>query len=986
MKKVYWKMKTLNPRQWISVLMVTILTAFQSVAYAQERTVSGTVVDAEDGLGIPGATVLVKGTTSGTTTDFDGNYKLSVPDDAVLVFSFVGYVTVEETVGARSVIDVNLELDVEELQEVVVVGYGAVQKKDVTGVVAKVDEEQFNKGIIASPAELLTGKVAGVSITTSGEPGGAANIRIRGTSSINASSDPLYVIDGVIIDNGGTAGQRNPLNFINTEDIESISVLKDASAAAIYGSRGAKGVVIITTKRSKDGKPQVSYDGYYSVSQFVGEPQIMNADEFRAVVNARYPQYSEDLMSYNTDWVDEVTQTASGMKHAISVSQGGLYLSLMHQTLNGVVRHDKLERNIFNLNYNKAFFDDNMKLNISLKNGFTKNNFGSNQTGTAYDFNPTYPVKSDSSEFGGYFEPRNVGELGTQNPVSQQDLRTNEGRSFRSLGKVEIIANIPWIDGLSWTNNFSFDITSSKNRFFQPLDQFGVFGRGALSYDEAFKSSVIGESFLTYKNSFGNHNAEVVAGYSSQRVWSEGINIFADSLKSDKYTIYDLTQIKRIQTGQYYYENKQESVFGRLNYSYLNKYLVTVNFRLDGSSQFAPANQYVFLPSIALGWRVIDESFASFLNGAFDDFKLRMGYGRLGNQEFDAYLYNTFYYSGTNDARYQFGNDYVTTIRGIAADPGIQWETTETTNIGLDYSLKGGRINGSLEVYQRKTYDLLFRSVIPAGINIGDRVMKNVGAMSNRGIEMELSAVAIDKNDLRWDLAFNVAHNQNEVDEISVGNDFINTGGISGDVGQTIQVIKVGESMNSFYVYEHKMENGLPVNDQGFGTRLDRYVDQNEDGLINENDLVVYNNAFAKVEMGLTSNLSYKNASMSFTMRSKLGNYVYNNVASSKGYFNRMTEFGPNNLHTSVFTTQFNDKQLLSNYYVEDASFLRLDNITLAYTFTQLDFVKIRVYGTAQNVMTITGYSGLDPEVAGGIDNNLYPRSRTFVGGINITF
>lgn len=982
-------MKMNEVRQSIGLWVLALLLLLSGPAMAQERTVSGKITDASDGSGIPGANILVKGTMSGTTSDFDGNYKLSVPEDAILVISFIGYTSAEEVVGSRSVIDVQLDLDIEELQEVVVVGYGAVQKKDMTGVVAQVDSKKFNNGAITSPTELLTGKVAGVSITTSGGIGGAPQVRIRGTSSINASSDPLYVIDGVIIDNGGTAGLRNPLNFINTEDIESITVLKDASAAAIYGSRGAKGVIIITTKRATKGDPQISYDGYYSVSQFLGEPQILSSSQFRSLINSKYPQYSEDLGNANTNWVDEVTQTATGMKHSITIAEGGLYLSLLHHELDGVVRRDHMQRDILNINYNKGYFDDNLKLAVSLKNGFTKNNFGNNQIGAAYDFNPTVPVRSDSSIFGGYYEPRGVGELGVQNPVAQQNLQTNIGRSFRSLGKVELVANIPWIEGLSWTNNVSYDVITSKNRFFQPLNLFGVYGRGSLTYDEALKTSVLAESYATYKKKIGQNNIEVTAGYSAQKFNFESSAFFADSLKDDLYTIYDISQIRNIKTSQGYSETKQESVFGRVNYSFQDKYLATVNFRMDGSSQFGRENRYAFFPSVALGWRLIDEDFAQFLRGTFEDLKFRAGYGKLGNQEFGSYLYETYYYQGTNDARYQFGGDYVTTLRPTAVDPNIRWELTETYNVGLDYTFKGGRFNGSLEVYQRNTDDLLFRTVIPAGINVGDRVLTNVGSMVNKGIEFELSAVVMDKKDFEWSLSFNASHNQNEVTRINGGSDqsgFIQDGGISGDVGQTVQIIAVGQPLKTFHVYEHKMVNGKPVADQGFSSKLDMYVDQNNDGIINENDLVPYHNANPKLEMGLTSNASYKRFNLSFTFRSKIGNYVYNNVASSKGYFNRIKEFGPNNIHTSTFTTLFNDKQLLSSYYVENASFVKLDNITLSYNLPELKKMKVRVYGTAQNVLTITKYSGLDPEVIDGIDNSLYPRSLNLIGGINVTF
>lgn len=983
---------TILSEKALLVLGMVLLLGFQ--VHAQDFTVSGKVVDAEDGTPLPGVNVVEKGTMNGTSTDFDGNYRISVSEGATLVYTFVGYRTQEVPVGSRSVIDISLELDIEELQEVVVVGYGSVQKRDLTGVVAKVEEDEFNKGAITNPAELLAGKAPGVSITTTGGVGNAPQVRIRGASSLTASSDPLYVIDGVIIDNRNTPpGQRNPLNFINTEDIEDITVLKDASAAAIYGSRGAKGVIIITTKRGKEGEPKISYDGYYTISSFQGEIENLSAAEFRTLVNANYENLSERLGDAETNWFDEVTQTATGYKHALSLSDNNLYVSLMRQSLRGIVRNDKIERNTFNINYNRGFFEDQVTMNFALKNSFVKNNFGSNQIGAAYDMNPTLPVFDENSPFGGYFEPQEVGELGVQNPVAQQDMQTNIGRSFRSLANMELTVKIPGIEGLSWTNNISYDITTSKNRFFQPLDLFGVFGRGKLVYDEALKTSILYETYGTYKTQIGTqHYLEFTAGYSYQTFNYELFKTDIDSLSNDEFGIFDpsLGRQLAIKPSAFYEEFRQQSYFGRVNYNLMEKYLVTVNFRADGSSQFGPDNRYGFFPSVALGWRIIDESFAGFLQSYFDDLKLRAGYGKLGNQEFQPFLYEKFYFQSTNDARYQFGSDYITTLRPEAVDPNVRWEETETYNIGLDYTIVGGRLYGSLEIYRRNTNDMLFDAVLPAGINVGDRAVTNVASMTNEGIEFALSAVAVDRADLKWNMNFNIATNRNEVNQISGGNfeevQSIPDGGISGDVGQTIQVITPGQPFKSFYVLKHKYENGSPIPDEGLNSLTNMYVDQNEDGIINENDLVPYKDANPDVEMGFTSNTQYKNWNLSFTLRSKLGNYVYNNVASSKGYFDRVDEIGgPNNVHTSVLETRFNDKQLLSSHYVENGSFLRLDNITLSRTF-KLPFAQIRVYGTAQNVFVITGYSGLDPEVVDGIDNNLYPRSLNLIGGLNITF
>ncbi len=994
MKKFYSFVRALRnlPLGRFALALGVIMLA--TTTYAQEITITGNVAG-DDGETLPGVNIVEKGTSNGTISDFDGNYQLVVNQGATLIYSFVGYKTKEVVVGTQSTINVVLSLDIAELQEVVVVGYGAVEKKDMTGVVAKIDNENFNKGAITNPAELLAGKAAGVSVTPTGGPGNAPEVRIRGRSSINANSDPLYVVDGVILDNTDTPpGQRSPLNFLNTEDIENITVLKDASAAAIYGSRGAKGVIIITTKKGQSGAPRISYDAYYSTSQIQESPDILTAEEFRTLVQSNFPNQAEELGDANTDWVDAVTQTATGVKHAISLSSGDkvsdVYVSLMHQTLNGVMRKDQIERNIFSMNYNRRFYEDAVELKIVTKNSFLKNSFPEQQMGAATDMNPTLPIRDPNSIYGGYYEQITHGGLGVQNPVARQDLTTNIGRSFRNISKAEMIFKPKFIEGLTWTNNLSVDVTTSKNRFFQSLDMVGVYQKGSLTFDESLKTSVLVESYGNYKKQFDDHSIDFTAGYSFQTFNFEKTNFFADTLSDGKYTRFDLSPATLIKTDLPTY-NKivQRSYFGRVNYTFKDKYLATLNFRADGSSQFGKSNRYGFFPSVALGWRIYDESFAGFLKGAFDDMKIRAGWGRLGNQEFAPYLYKTFYFSSTNDARYQFGNQFYNLTRPRAVDPDIKWEQTETYNIGLDYTFKGGRVYGSLEVYRRNTDDLLFETIIPAGINLAPRLLTNVGSMVNEGIELELSSVIIDNSKLNWKLSFNAAHNRNEITDLGGTDRIVDLGSIiSGDVGQFIQVIQEGESILTFNVREHIYENGLPMADGGFVTPIDMYVDQNDDGIINEDDLVAKKNALPTGEFGLTSNTSYGDFNLSFTLRSKVGNYVYNNVASSKGFFNRLSPAGSgiNNLHRSVIETRFTNHQLFSDYYLENASFLKLDNITLSYNFNKLSFMKMRLYVTAQNVLTITGYSGLDPEISNGIDNNLYPRALNLIGGINLTF
>ncbi|MDH5610185.1 MAG: SusC/RagA family TonB-linked outer membrane protein, partial [Cyclobacteriaceae bacterium] len=710
------------------------------------------------------------------------------------------------------------------------------------------------------------------------------------------------------------------------------------------------------------------------------------------LISTQFTDLTPRLGQANTNWIDEVTQVGQGMKHSVSFTDNNFFMSVMNQKLNGVVRHDQLDIYNFSINYGKKFLKDVVELNISVKNGFTKNNFGDNQIGAATDFNPTQPVYDPASIFGGYFEPQNIGELGVQNPVARQDLVTNTGRSFRSLGKAELIINVPFVEGLSFTNNLSYDVSSSKNRYFQPKNLFGAYGRGFLNYDEGAKETYLYETFANYKKQLSSDQlVEITAGYSFQTFSTEGSYFAMDSLVSDLSTIYDPSVAKVIRPGAWYNIKYQQSYFGRVNYSLKDKYLVTANARYDGSSQFGPENRYGFFPSVALGWRLIDEDFMGFARNTFDELKIRASYGVLGNQNFAPYLYENFYYLGTIDARYQFGSDFVNTLRPTPVDKGIKWEVSNTLNIGLDYDLVGGRINGSLEYYERMTKDLLFDPIFPVGTAVGFRYISNIGVMKNKGVELQVSAVVVDKSDYSWNISFNAAHNSNEIlriDNSALGGvEAVPSGGISGDVGQTIQVIQVGYPINTFSVYEHKYEGGLPVKDRLTGSRTDMYVDQNNDDIINEDDRVPFESANPDFEFGLTSHARYKNFDLSFTLRSRIGNYVYNNVASSKGFKNRVKELGgPYNIHTSALVTNFSTKQLFSDYYVENASFVRMDNITLSYNIDALKFAKIRLYTTAQNLFTLTNYSGLDPEIGNGIDNSLYPRALQLVGGINVNF
>lgn len=973
----------------LGLLLVFVLTLFSAKTYAQDRSVSGKVSD-PSGEPIPGATVVEKGTQNGVITDMDGNFRITIGDNATLVVSFVGYSNKEVVVGNQSSINIELVEDIQQLAEVVVIGYGSVEKKDVTGVVSKVDEKEFNKGIIGSPDKLLTGKVAGLQIEAGGEPGGSTNIRLRGIS-INGQN-PLFVVDGVPLIEGGVAGGRNPLNFMNPADVENVTVLKDASAAAIYGSRGANGVIMITTKKGAKGKMKISYDGFYSISKFTKQVDFYSADIYREVIYDKAPQEYGKLGNANTDWVDEVLQVAQGHNHNLSLSGGGksttYYASFNYLDNKGVMRNTRNQNTSLSLKLGQKLFNDALTINLNTKNGFTKDQFSPNVIGDALRFDPTRPVFDDTDpRFGGYYQWDDA--LAVSNPVATQDLNDQKGNTFRTLTNVELEYKLPFVDGLSLKANLGYDRNEGEyHSVTSPFNKGNALNdRGTSVRDEtALKVSLLSEYYANYTKQLNSIDSklEAIAGYSWQNFESEFRPIAGDNAVEIDGNLVptDTTDIKPDIV-----ENRLISFFGRATLDIKDKYLLTASIRRDGSTRFGENNRWGWFPSAAVAWRVLNEDFAAGLTNLFSDLKFRVGYGVTGNQEIGNYLYNTFYYYGQPNAAYQFGDEFVNTLRPKGVDPDIKWEETVSTNFGIDAGMFGGRLNYSIEYYIKNVNDLLFSVAVPAGSNLSDRVLTNIGQVENKGLELTVNGVLYDRDNFSWDLGFNFSTNTNVVKKLDNNQDpnfgGYDVTGISGDVGQTIQALKVGESAFAFKTYKQKYDaNGVPI----YGTLLEMYEDIDGDGKINENDLVISKDSYPKAIIGLTSNMSYKDWDLSFTLRSNLGNYVYNNVASSNGYFEQLTDRVTNNIHTSAYETNFNTRQLHSDYYIENASFLKLDNITLGYNFSKVQVARIKAYLTAQNVFTITGYSGVEPEIFNGVDNNLYPRSSTLILGVNVGF
>jgi TonB-dependent starch-binding outer membrane protein SusC len=982
-------------RQLAKVIVLLLFFSLISLtnSFAQERAVSGRVTAAEDNSPMPGVNVLLKGTSSGTVTDLDGRFKLNVPNaESTLVFSFIGYLTEEILVGSRATIDVSMTTNISELSELVVVGYGSVEKRDMTGAMAKVDTKTFNKGLIVNPQQLIVGKVAGLQVSTGGGPGDGAGIRLRG-SSLNGET-PLYVVDGVPLPEGGggVTGGRDPLNFINPADIADISVLKDASATAIYGARGANGVIMITTKSGVMGKPKLSYDGSYGLSIFTRKPDILTPSEFRQVIDLKAPQETPRLGTANTDWLREVSRPGQNTQHNITLSGGtksktNYYASVNYLKNQGVLRFTEHERVNLSLKIDQKLLKDNISLSLNTKNGFTNDLFGPNVIGAANVFDPTRPVRDNANTAtGGFYQWDNTIVVG--NPVADQEQQSSSGNTFRNITNLTAQIKVPFISGLTLNGNWAIDYSDGGSKYSRLAEARGSIASGAVVDNrEQTNKNMTFEYFAAYKKEIGNHKFDITAGYA----WQNFRNDFRIVKYSDEDTAPDPV------VNEPFIENRLISFFGRVNYEIAGKYLITGSVRRDGSTRFGPDNRWGVFPAAAVAWRVLEENFAAPLTNIFTELKVRGSFGVTGNEQIPNYEYSTYYRGSLPGGSYQFGDSYVSTLTPNAADQKLKWEENASYNIGIDAGMLDGKLTWSLEYYKKDVRDLLARIAAPAGSVPGDQVRTNIGNVTNQGIELVGNWVAMDKNDFRWDINFNTSYNVNKVVTLDnkSGADIADfpgylVGGISGDVGQTIQLLKVGEPINTFYVYRHlRNPDGslkTDVNRDGIESKIEMYEDLNGDGIINEKDLRPFRQPQPKVIMGFTSNFTWKKFDAALTFVGSFGNYVYNNGASANGYYQLLTNVVTNNLHASVLETNFKTRQLFSDYYVENASFVKLNNISVGYNFDKFSFGRVRGYITVQNPLVITKYSGIDPEHFGGIENNPYPRSMTFIVGVSATF
>lgn len=973
-------------------ILPLLLVSLQVVA--QEKLVTGRVTDTKNAP-IADASVTAKGSSIGTATQADGTFQLRVPTaTTTLVISSVGFGTMEVAIG-NGPVNVSLEQANTTLNEVVVVGYGTARKKDLTGSVTTVSAKDFQKGAITTPEQLIAGKVAGVSIISNGgAPGAGSTIRIRGGSSLRASNDPLIVIDGVPLDNGGISGAPNPLSFINPNDIESFTVLKDASAAAIYGTRASNGVILITTKKGRSDKLRVSFSTLNSLSSVTKTLDVLSADEVRRIVAERgTANQKAQVGSANTDWQNEIYQTAFTSDNNISLS-GGIKkfpyrLSLGYLDQEGVLKTDHLKRSSIAFVLNPTFFQNHLKVDINLKGSMQKYHFADQGAiGTAVYFDPTQPIYSNSKRFGGYFEWLNGGvpnTLAARNPLALLNDRDANSNTQRSIGNIQFDYKFHFLPELRANLNLGYDVSEGKGTTF-------ISDSSSLSYN-------VGGSFSEYRQTKNNKLLEFYLAYATDLT---SINSRFDVLAGYSYnnyltTIYNFPgyNARGVQIGASpnFPNNKPEntllSYFGRLNYTLEDKYLLTVTARRDGSSRFGPDTRYGFFPSAAFSWRINQESFMK-NNSKVSDLKLRLGYGITGQQDgIGLYDYLSVYGLSNQSAMYQFGNAYYQMFRPSGYNPGIKWEETATSNIGLDYGFFNNRVSGSVDFYVRKTSDLLNEVPQPAGTNFSAYQTENVGDMENKGVEFNLNLQPIKNASAVWDIGFNLTYNKNTITNLTeLKNDpnYIGfpTGGINGAQGFTF-LNAVGSSKNTFYLYHQVYDQlGKPI--EGL------FEDVNRDGIINEEDKYLGKRSDPNVFLGFSTNLSAGKWNAGFVVRSSINNYVYNNVYSNNGRLNQVlgaqvTGNASGNFRETGFLGN-TEQQPLSDYYLQNASFLRMDNLNVGYDFGRVANDKANLKATlgVQNVFVITKYTGLDPEHGGGVDNNIYPRPRIFSLGLNLDF
>jgi len=994
-------------RRYVAVLLVFGTL----VSFAQDRTVTGKVTSADDGSGIPGVNILEKGSTNGTVSDSDGNYRISVGGSATLVFSFVGYTTQEVTVGSQSTVNVSLLSDVTALSEVVVVGYGSIEKKDVTGAMVSLKSGDFNPGIISSPEQLIQGKAAGVQITSaSGEPGAGVNIRIRGTSSVRSGNNPLFVVDGIPLSGDdttpqgsnqglGTSAARNPLNFLNPNDIESIDILKDASATAIYGSRGANGVVIITTKGGKVGKPTLDYTYELSTSKISKKYDLLSPTEFVAAYedfNGAAAAATIDKGS-ETDWQDAVTRTGITQNHNLSYGaneKGGDYrLSIGYMNQEGIIKNSDLTRFSTRFNGTKKFIDDKLTIGTMISVATTKDGnvpitqnsgFEGDLWGNALKANPTAPIY-DASGPGGFYQPSNV----EPNPVALIELSKSYTNTMRALGSIS--AEIQLFKDLKFKTVYGYDASFStrKSAFSRDLNATGIYNIGRLFLNEIQVENNLWENYFTYDKKLDNSVLNFLAGYSYQSFSRAGSDFALANFRTSDLDIMINNLASANQqpnggkggaVGQNSYKTVDElqSFYGRVNYSIADKYIITATVRADGSTKFGPGNQYGVFPSGAIKWRVAEEGFVP---DAFSELNVRAGYGITGNQEIPHNLYQQRQrYSGWNlDNDFNINGGGLTTV--AFPNPDLKWESTSQFNIGIDYGILDNKIRGTIDYYYKNTNDLLIQvqSAQPA---LTPFVWKNLDAdVINSGLEISIEADAMQRGDFKWTINGNIAFNKNEVQNFG---GLINTGQINGQglTGAFAQRIAQGQPLYAFFLREFGGfdESGITI-----------YPNGDVQQFLGKSPLPT-------TTMGLTNTFRYKNFDLNVFFSGQYGHYIYSNTANA--FFTAGSLANGRNVTKDVVGNGEGSLNApdVSTRFLEKGNFTRLQNLTLGYNVkTNSNIISsLRLYVNGNNLFVITDYSGQDPEVninksidgipSAGIDYTAYPRARTWTFGVRAAF
>ncbi len=971
----------------IKLLLIGILLCTSFTMFAQQ-TVKGVVKEKTTGSGLPGVSIVVKGTSKGTSTDFDGNFQLTnVKTGDVLVFSFLGYQNKEVTLASNFNLTVELEEETAKLDEVVIIGYGTTTVKDATGSVEAITAKDFTKGNIVTPENLLSGRVAGVSITTGGAPGSGSAIRIRGGSSINASNDPLIIIDGLPIDNNSTSGSRGILANINPNDIESFSVLKDASSTAIYGSRASNGVIIITTKKGRT-QYSLNYDVQYSLGSVNDRINVFNADQFRSLVNSQpvngVTLNTNLLGNANTDWQDEVLRNTLSSQHNLT-ARGALFeriptrLTVNFSEIEGSLLTSKFNRRNFSLAMSPTFFDDHLKVNLNYNRAFEISRFADKgQLGAALRYDPTQPVYDASSPFGGFYQHLVNGEPanGTQNPVAALLQNNITGFVFRQYGNLKFDYKFHFLPELKAVVNLGYDkieaTTTNVTPENVPHPSNAIFV-GNNSEGAQNRKNTLLDGYLNYTKKFENFKTDVTAGYSYQKFENSGSNTGNRKNPNNFSTTFADPDVVLI------------GFFTRANFSFLDKYLLTLNFRRDGSSRFNEANRWGNFPGAAIAWNMSNEDFLQDSN-IISNLKLRASFGVTGQQDVtqrDIFLER--YRFGNQNSQYLFGGVPIKSTIPSEINPNLKWEETTTLEVGVDYGLFDNKISGTLGVFKKNSTDLLFEAAVADGSNFTNRIIQNIGELEIKGLEFSANVDAINTDDFNWDFNFNATFLDRKIKELALGQD-VTTGGIAGGTGNYIQLFREGYAPNSYYVFKQLYDSaGKPIEGA--------YVDTNGDNVINDDDRYLKGSPNPDVILGFQSNFSYKKFDLSFNLRANIGNYNYNNVNSSRSQYALLQDNSVlGNIPTSVGSTGFQNTSdvIISDIYIENASFLKMDNITLGYTidrpFKDFPNSSVRLWSGVQNVFTWTNYSGLDPEVFNGIDNLIYPRARTILFGANIKF